>query len=127
MSELKIAARKQPAHFKPGEEIAGAAQWSLKHAPKSMEVRLLWHTSGRGIEDVCVAATVQFEAPLQDDTRPFTITAPEAPYSFTGSLITLQWALELVALPSRENARIDIVIAPGGETVNLVDAGNSPA
>lgn len=119
MSEMKIAVRKQPAQFQPGGEIAGAAQWSLKHAPKSVEVRLLWHTRGRGIEDVAVAATVQFESPLQDDTRPFTITAPEAPYSFTGSLVTLEWALELVALPSKENARIDIVIAPGGVAIDL--------
>ncbi len=119
MSDLKIAVRKQPAAFQPGEEIAGAAQWSLKHAPKSVEVRLVWHTRGRGIEDVAVAATVQFESPLQDDTRPFTLTAPDAPYSFSGSLITLEWALELVALPSKENARIDIVIAPGGAAVDL--------
>ena len=125
MSELKIAVRKQPAQFQPCGEISGAAQWSLKHAPKSVEVRLLWHTTGRGIEDVCVTATVQFDAPLQDDTRPFTIIAPEAPYSFSGSLITLQWALELVALPSKENARVDIVIAPGGEPVNLRDAAAS--
>jgi hypothetical protein len=119
MSELKIAVRKQPAQFDPGEEIAGAAQWTLKHAPKSVEVRLLWHTRGKGIEDVCVAATVQFEAPLQDDTRPFTITAPEAPYSFSGQLVTLEWALELVALPSKDNVRVDIVIAPGGAAVDL--------
>ena len=125
MSELKIAVRKQPAQFQPGEEIIGAAQWSLKRAPKSVEARLLWHTTGRGIEDVCVAATVQFASPLQEDTRPFTITAPEAPYSFAGSLVTLQWALELVALPSKEIARIDIVIAPGGSPVDLRNAATS--
>ena len=118
-NELKIAVRKQPAAFQPGEEIAGAAQWRLKHAPHAVEVRLVWHTRGRGIEDVAVAETIQFPNPLQDDTRPFTITAPEAPYSFSGSLITLEWALELVALPSNDNARVDIVIAPGGAAVDL--------
>ncbi|HWB61125.1 MAG TPA: hypothetical protein VG733_16710 [Chthoniobacteraceae bacterium] len=117
--ELKIAVRKQPPQFQPGEEIAGAAQWQLKHPPKTVEVRLLWRTLGRGIEDACVVSTVQFDAPLADDTHPFTLVAPDAPYSFAGSLITLQWSLELVALPSKKNAHIDIVIAPGGAPVDL--------
>lgn len=91
MSDLKIAVRKQPARFQPGEEIAGAAQWRLDRAPQSVEVRLLWHTSGRGIEDVCVVETVRFDVPAQDDTRPFSLVAPDAPYSFSGKLITLEW------------------------------------
>ena len=119
MSGLKIAVSRQPAHYQPGEEITGAVQWQLKHAPKSMEVRLLWHTSGRGNEDICVVQRVQFDTPLQEDTRSFSITAPEAPYSFTGNLITLEWALELVALPSNDSTRMDIVIAPEGMALDL--------
>jgi hypothetical protein len=119
MNDLKIAVRKQPAQFQPGEEIAGAAQWRLDHAPKAVEVRLLWHTSGRGIEDVCVVETVRFDAPEQDDTRSFSITTPNAPHGFSGRLITLEWALELVALPSKENARTDLVIAPHGRAIDL--------
>lgn len=119
MSDLKIAVRKQPAQFQPGEEIAGAVQWKFDRAPETVEVRLLWHTSGRGIEDVCVVDTVRFDAPAQDDTRPFSIIAPDAPYSFSGKLVTLEWALELVAQPSKENARVDITVAPGGEKIDL--------
>jgi hypothetical protein len=119
MNDLKIAVRKKPAQYQPGEEIAGAVQWQCLHAPKAVEVRLLWHTSGRGIEDVCVVDTVRFDAPGQDSTQTFRFTAPEAPYSFFGRLVTLEWAVELVALPSNDNARVDISIAPGGEPVDL--------
>jgi hypothetical protein len=94
-------------------------QWQRKHPPESVEVRLLWHTSGRGYQDVGVAATVQFDAPQQDDTRSFKFTAPEAPYSYHGSLITLGWAAELVALPHNESARVELVIAPGGKAVEM--------
>jgi len=119
MSEVKIAVRKQPAQFQPGEEIAGAAQWQLDRQPDSVEVRLLWHTSGKGVADISVVETVPFDSPTPDDTRPFSITAPDAPYSFNGRLISLAWVLELVALPSGENMRIDLVIAPGGQAVDL--------
>ena len=118
-ADLKIAVRKQPAEFQPGEEITGAAQWKIGTAPESVEVRLLWHTSGKGIVDISVVDTVSFDAPTADDTRPFTITAPGAPYSFTGKLITLAWVLELVALPSGDNMRIDLIIAPAGKAIDL--------
>ncbi len=121
MTEMKIGMRKQPAEFSPGEKIDGAAQWLLERAPTAVEVRLLWHTRGRGTEDVSVAETVRFDAPLRDETRSFSVVAPGAPYSFSGKLITLEWALELVALPSEENARVDIVIAPDGKSINLLE------
>jgi hypothetical protein len=122
MSEMKIAVRKDPAEYEPGEEIAGGAQWQLERPPQSVEARLLWHTVGRGgksHEDVGVVATVSFDAPHQDDTRSFQFTAPAAPYSFSGQLVKLTWAVELVALPHKENARVELSIAPGGKPLEL--------
>ena len=123
MSDVKIAVRKQPAEYEPGEEIAGGAQWQLDRSPESVEARLLWHTVGRGgrsHEDVGVVSTVRFDAPQRDDTRSFRFTAPLAPYSFSGQLVTLTWAVELVALPHKENSRVELSIAPGGKPLELV-------
>jgi len=122
MSDPKIAVRNQLAQFQPGEEIAGAAQWQCDRIPETMEVRLLWCTTSsanRGFQDICVVDTVRFDVPLQEDTRQFRFTAPDAPYSFSGKLTALDWVLELVALPTNDNARIEIVIAPGGEKIDL--------
>lgn len=119
MSTLKIAVRKDPAQYCPGEEIAGAAQWTTGNQPEAVEVRLLWYTHGRGTEDVCQVDTVRFDAPLQDDTRPFRFTAPEAPYSLAGTLVSLDWVVELIALPSKESDRIIINISPNGKPVVL--------
>ncbi len=118
MSDIKIAVRKQPAHYTPGEEIAGGVQWKLKKPAESVEVRLLWHSTGREFEDVGVVDSVRFES-TQDDTQSFKFTAPAAPYSFTGQVVALTWALEVVALPHKENARVEIVIAPGGKALEL--------
>jgi hypothetical protein len=126
MSEMKIAVRKQPAEYAPGEEIAGGVQWQLDRAPESVEARLLWHavsSGGRGYEDVGVVATVRFDGPGQEDTRSFQFTAPLAPYSFAGKLVTLTWAVEVVALPRKENTRVEVVIAPGGKALELAEVG----
>ena len=122
MSALKIAVRKQPPEYEPGEDIAGAAQWELDRPPAAVEVRLLWHTSGRGYEDVGVAETVRFDGAQQNDTRSFNFTAPQAPYSFKGTLITLNWVAELVAAPGNESVRVDLVIAPGAKALELTSA-----
>ncbi len=118
MSDIRIAVRKQPAEYAPGEEIDGGVQWQLERAPEFVEVRLLWHTTGRQFEDVGVVAKVRFDG-AQDDTQSFKFTAPAAPYSFTGQLVVLTWAIEVVALPHKENARVEIVIAPRGKALEL--------
>lgn len=119
MNELKITLRQQPAAYEPGAQISGNASWRLDHPPKNVELRLFYRTEGRGMQDVGVAQTVVFESPMQEDSRSFTLVAPDAPYSFSGKLITLTWAVELVALPSKNSTSIDLVIAPSGAVVQL--------
>ena len=45
-------------------------------------------------------------------TRPFEFEIPRGPYSFSGKLITLAWAIEIVALPGGETERLDLVVGP---------------
>ena len=82
-------------------------------------MRLFWFTRGKGTEEAGVVRTERFDRPASKETRSFHFSLPEAPYSFSGSLISLIWALELVAEPSREVARQEIIIAPGGVEVRL--------
>jgi hypothetical protein len=58
-------------------------------------------------------------SPLLEETRSFRFRLPEAPYSFSGKLISLVWALELVLEPSKEVTRREIIVAPGGQEVHL--------
>jgi len=68
---------------------------------------------------VGVVETVRFEPPLPEEARPFRFLAPAEPYSFSGKLISLLWALEVVALPGHESARLDLTISPTGKEVLL--------
>ncbi len=119
MSELKIALREERTQFQPGEEIVGAAGWEFPQPPAALEIRLFWFTRGKGTEDTEVVATQRLENPQTAEARPFRFQLPAAPYSFSGRLISLIWALELVALPSKEAARIEFVMAPEGKEVVL--------
>ncbi len=119
MSDIQIAVRKHPANYAPGEEIDGGVQWRLGKAPESVEVRLLWHTTGREFEDVTVVASVCLDGAL-DDTKSFHFTAPAAPFSYHGRVIAVKWAIEVVAFPHKENARVEIVIAPDGKALKTL-------
>src|SRR3954447_18636990 len=106
--------------FAPGEEIAGAVRWERDAAPAAAEVRLCWFTRGQGDEDAAVVETIVFEEAQAGDTREFAFSAPEAPYSFSGTLISLIWVVELVLQPGEEFERVEIVIGPGKEEVLLL-------
>jgi hypothetical protein len=119
MNDLKIQLASGRAAFEPGEEITGTAAWKLDKPPRSVELRLFSFTRGQGDEDAGVAETVRFDHALPEDSRPFRFRLPDGPYSFSGKLFSLVWALELVVEPSKENARQEITIAPGAKTVQL--------
>ncbi len=122
MNTLSITPQKQGTELRPGDEIAGEVSWQLDAQPKSVELRLFWFTRGKGTEDVGVAQTIPFDAPAVVERRPFHITLPDSPYSFSGKLITLAWALELIALPAKEAARFEFTLSPTGKEIRL-DAG----
>ena len=90
------------------------------------KLRLFWFTRGKGTEDAAVVDTLRFETPQAEEARPFRFVLPEAPYSVSGKLISLVWALELVAEPSREVDRLELVVAPGGREVLLESQQQDP-
>jgi hypothetical protein len=113
---LDIAGR---TSFEPGEQITGEARWNLDSPPDAVELRVVWNTAGKGEVDIEVVDSVRIEAPSAADTRHLTLTLPRKPYSFSGQLVSLIWALELVTLPSRASTRLEITIGPGGKKVSL--------
>ncbi len=124
MNDLSISIDGGRKHYKPGETVTGQIQWTLPEAPKALELRLFWYTLGRGDQDAGIATTTRFEAPQKMGSGPFDLDLPAGPYSFSGSLISLCWALELVTLPGKETAREEIVIAPHESEIELGTAAD---
>ena len=116
---IRLGLRENKTAFRPGETIEGAALWEFGKAPELAEVRLVWSTRGKGTEDGATVETVKLDAPPAADTRQFSFRAPDAPYSFSGTLIALIWAVEFVAKPGEEFERVEIVIAPEAKEIAL--------
>ena len=84
-----------------------------------IEARLLWYTEGKGSMDSAVVQTATFDGPAQEETRAFEMTLPIEPYSCSGKLVSILWAIELVALPTRENIRLPLTMGPEGKEIVL--------
>ena len=70
-------------------------------------MRLYWKTSGKGSEDMHVAATARFDDPPAVDARVFQLPVPRGPYSYRGTLLEIGWGIELVAHKVKDAARVD--------------------
>lgn len=119
MSTVRIGTKEDQRAYRPGETIEGAIGWELPEAPGSIEVRLFWQTRGKGTEDVEVVDRLRLERPLAQGAHSFRFMAPPEPVSFSGRLIALNWALEVVVLRQGPSARFDLIIAPDGREIVL--------
>lgn len=112
MDSLSIEIQDGANAFLPGEVVTGTASWQLDLLAQTAELRLFWYTHGKGDQDVGVVSTVSFASPGLQDRRPFSINLPAGPFSFSGKLISLCWALELVIEPGSRASRTEITISP---------------
>jgi hypothetical protein len=125
MNRLQIQTADGWTNFTPGAAVDLDLSWDLEQPPATLEVRLVWNTAGKGTTDLSVVQSHSIESPTPRDSRRMTITLPTSPYSFSGKLVSLIWALELVALPGLHSTLQEIVIAPGGQEVVLQPVGGS--
>jgi hypothetical protein len=126
VNDLRIDLDGDRRWYLPGDTVTGRAVWRLDADPEAVELRLFWHTRGKGTEDVEVVDQLRTEAAGAAGERAFAFRLPLGPYSFSGTLITLSWALELVALPGGELERVELVVAPTPVEVRLVSLGREP-
>ena len=119
MNELKILLTNDRAQFRPGETLTGVAGWRLTAAPRSVELRLFWYTRGKGTEDLGLVHRLTFQEPQAEEGRRFEFMLPDQPYSFSGQLISLVWALELIVEPGQQTVRTEFTLSPKGEEIVL--------
>ena len=116
-NELDIFPADNRTDRQPGETVELSAMWALGKLPRVLEARLFWFTRGKGTEDLEVVATQPAPTVSQAGEHTFRFTLPEGPWSFSGKLISLLWAVELVA--DDQSARWEFTLAPGGREVRL--------
>lgn len=119
MNSLQIDIVDGRTEFEPGAEIHVEVAWDFPEAPESVELRLVWNTVGKGDMDLEVVSTKHLELPSPREQRRETIALPVGPYSFSGKLISLVWALEVVVLPDEQTARREFTLGPRGQEVSI--------
>jgi hypothetical protein len=105
--------------FQPGETLEVSALWALAGAPERLEVRLFWYTRGKGTEDVGVVESERLENPPAAGEHRWRFPLPAQPWSFSGKLISLVWAVELVVEPGERVARAEFTLSPDGREILL--------
>ena len=121
--KLDLAFQDGKQQFEPGETLVVEASWEVGADTSGLEVHLLWFTRGKGDQDVEVVRTVPVEFPARSGSKRITFQLPREPWSFSGKLISLVWAVELVALPSGAADRKEFVMAPGATEILLHASG----
>ncbi|HBL29737.1 MAG TPA: hypothetical protein DD490_23115 [Acidobacteria bacterium] len=116
---LRVETNDGSTSFRPGDLVEGTVRWQGAEPPEGVELRLFWYTEGRGDQDLEVVETIPFANPGAHDRRSFRLRLPEGPYSFSGKLITLAWALEAVAQPGDRAGNLPLVVSPTGRELLL--------
>lgn len=117
MINIELGATKNT--YVPGDIISGTVTWQDEQG-SALEVRLFWYTSGKGGRDVELATMQEFKVLGVSGSHKFQFSAPSRPESFSGKLITLQWAVEAILRPSEEMARQELTISRRGKEINLL-------
>ncbi len=125
MNDCQLVLNKNTLSFEPKEKIEGKVSWHLESPPQFVELRLFWFTKGFGDQDVRIVEELRLNSKEQVidvcGDEEFSFNLPDGPYSFSGQLVSLIWAFELLVDGVKETKRVEFIVAPRGEEINLYD------
>ena len=127
MSELRIELDEGRTVYRPGDSVSGTATWKLDDPPDSIEVRLGWYTEGKGTTDAAIVHTLHEDRPGRTGSNPFEFELPIGPDSFSGSLITLIWTVEIAIEPVGDHESATIIVSPTDDEIALGDISETTA
>ncbi|MEM6795916.1 MAG: hypothetical protein AAF725_18215 [Acidobacteriota bacterium] len=109
---MSLAIELDRAEYRPGETVEGAVRWSGGGAAQSLAISLLWFTEGKGTEDSAVVERRTVDAPGAEGTERFALELPAFPWSASGKLVSIVWAVEASLDPEGEIALARLISSP---------------
>lgn len=115
---VEINLRDTEGRFRPQGRVEGSVSWGLGSGPEWLEVRLVWHTEGKGTSVVNVVGRVPLTDARVGNQRTFSFTLPEMPYTYHGRILSILWSIDVFGPargPLRREERIatlPIVVSP---------------
>ena len=126
MAELHIHTELDNLSFVPGERLRGHVEWtglppSERPDKDKAELRLFHYTSGKGTRDIDIIDKIDFDSPATSARQEFEFRLPDGPPSFSGKLISLIWALELIIEIDGEEftEHLEFQLTPTGAEIDL--------
>jgi hypothetical protein len=118
VSWLSITLDEGRTAYRPGDRVRGTVSWMVEGEPESVAVHLLWYTEGKGDQEIGIAATAELP-PATEGSAEIDLAVPIGPWSFSGKLVSLLWAVELAVEPGIAATREAIVVGPDAEPIAL--------
>ena len=119
MDKIFIELKDGKTSYNPGEKIRGELEWELAQEVPEITINIFWYTEGIGEQDSEVAKTEVIKAPLPSDRQSFEIDLPVAPYSYSGQITALKWALEATAMKDKVKDVKEFSITPANREIIL--------
>lgn len=118
-SNIQLQVDYNHTEFTPGDTISGKIIWTDPGGEHSLSLRLFWFTEGKGTQDIEVLHELSW--PASQGNASFSIVLPNEPYSFSGTLVSISWAIEAVLLPKETSStRYNFQLTPDGREIHLI-------
>ncbi len=102
----------------PGGTLRGTVSWGIPHPPRKLEVRVFWYNGEPGSGEARTIGSLEL-GEAQEGSRGFDFALPELPWSVTGQVVKVGWAIELVEKKSGSLALADFTMSPDGGVAML--------
>ncbi|MDD5597684.1 MAG: hypothetical protein PHV82_07050 [Victivallaceae bacterium] len=94
MDKISLMLRDGRTSYRPGGKIRGEVEWDLSRDVRDITINIFWYTGGVGDQDSEAAVSEKIDMPMQNGRRSFEMELPMAPYSYSGRITSLKWAVE---------------------------------
>ncbi len=119
MDKISIQLKDAKISYHPGEKISGEVEWDLTQEVKEIAINVFWYTEGIGDQDSEIAESEIIKLPLKSDRQSFEIELPMAPYSYSGQITSLKWAIEATTLKDKVKDVKEFSMTPGNKEIIL--------
>lgn len=122
--DLWVTLDQDPERLAPCEIITGRLGWRLNKPVKNAVLCLFWYQyKYRRAKHPEIVQTVALPDYTQEYEQEFVLNLPDRPYSFKHWDLEVRWALELVLDYGKRVRRVDLIVSPTRETIDLARSG----
>lgn len=119
MNRISISILGNKTDFHPNELIEGTISWEVPSSNEFLTLQLFWYTEGKGTRDYDVVEETKIWTNAECGSEPFSFVVPSMPLSFSGSLISLLWVLELKTANESEAVQYHFQNSMNGTKISL--------